>query len=143
LTVQTRAPASIQNVKDAAVYILQLTDATTLREQLNAELNAHIGVLRGDGSTLIIALPFVPEPGSVRPDVELTARLWDLSRSQLINESDLEVGDLESVINSVQDGSGKLVVVNKLRSRSCTTLAVGIKYESDLGHLYSAAPLLA
>ena len=141
--MQTRAPAAAQSVKDAAVYILRLMDVSTLREQLVAELNAHLQVLRGNGSTLIIELPFVPEPGSVDPNVEVTARLWDLSRSQLTNECDLEVGDLESVINSVQDGNGKLVIVNKLRSRSSTTLAVGIKYEPDFGSLYSATPLLA
>lgn len=141
--MQSRAPASTQIIKDAAVYILRLTEASTLREQLLAELRAHLQVLRGNGSTMIIELPFVPEPGSVDTNVEISARLWDLSRSQLTNENDLAVGDLESVINSVQDGSGKLVVVNKLRSRSSTTLAVGIKYESGLGDLYSATPLLA
>jgi hypothetical protein len=142
LTVQTRAPASTQNVRNAAVYILQLTDVLTLQEQLLAELKAHLEVLRGDGSTLIIALPSVPEPGSVHPEVEITARSWDLARSQLNNESDLEISDLENVINSVQDGSGKLVVVNKLRSQSSTTLALAIKYEPDFGDLYSAMPQL-
>ncbi len=141
--MQTRAAAAAQSVKDAAVYILRLTEVSTLREQLVAELHAHLHVLRGNGSTLIIELPFVPEPGSVDPNVEITARLWDLSRSQLTNECDLEVGDLESVINSVQDGSGKLIVVKQLRSRSSTTLAVGIKYEPGFGGLYSATPLLA
>ena len=108
-----------------------------------AELNAHLPALRANGSTLIVEVPFVPEPGSVDPNVEASARLWDLSRSQLTNESDLEVADLESVISGVKDASGKLIVVNKLHSRSSTTMAVGIKYESGFGGLYSAAPLLA
>jgi hypothetical protein len=142
LTVQARLPAAPQNVRNAAVYILQLTDVLTLQEQLLAELNAHLEVLRGDGSTLIVALPSVPEPGSVHPEVEITARSWDLARSQLNSESDFEISDLENVINGVQDGSGKLIVVNKLRSQSSTTLALAIKYESDFGDLYSAMPQL-
>lgn len=114
-----------------------------LRDQLNAELKAHLHVLRSNASaTLIVELPFAPEPGSVDPSVEAAARLSTLSRSQLMNEVDLDVDDLEDLINRVRDGSGKLVVVHKLRSRRSATMAVGVKYESASSGLYSAPSLL-
>ena len=143
-TVQRRALAATQTVKDAAVYLLRLTDSPTLREQLLAELNAHLHVLRANSSsTLILALPFLPEPGSVEPEVEATARLWDLSRLQLNNESNLELSDCIELVNSVQDSGGRLVVINKLRSRSSSTAAVGVKYEASLNEFYSISPSLA
>lgn len=143
LTMQSRAPAAVQPVKDAAVYILRLTESSSLREQVIAELNVHLQVLSANASsTLILALPSLPEPGTVDPDVEATARLWDLSRMQLTNECDLEVSDLVELINSVQDSRGRLVVVNKLCSRNSTTMAVGVKYEACIDGFYSVEPLL-
>ena len=132
-----------QSVKGAALYILRLTDASRLRDHIVAELKAHLPVLRASASsTVLLALPFVPEPGSVNVDVEATARLWDLSRQQLTNEADLEVDDLVALIGSVQDARGRLVVINKLRSRTSATMAVGIKYEPKVDDLYSSTPLM-
>lgn len=122
------------------MYILRLRDASTLREQLLAELRAHVQVLRTNASsTLILALPVLPEPGSVEPDVEVSARLWDLSRQQLTKESDLSLSDLVELFNSIQDNEGRLVVVSKLRSRSCATMAVGVKFDASL----VCSPILA
>jgi hypothetical protein len=135
LTMQSRAPAAVQSVKDAAVYILRLTESSSLREQVIAELNVHLHVLRANASsTLILALPSLPEPA--------TARLWDLSRVQLTNGCELEVSDLVELINSVQDSRGRLVVVNKLCSRNSTTMVVGVKYEACIDGFYSVEPLL-
>lgn len=143
ITIQRRAPAAVQSVKDAAVYILRLAASPSLREQVLAELNVHLHVLRANtSSTLILALPSLPEPGTVDPDVEATARLWDLLRMQLTNECELEVSDLVELINSVQDSRGRLVVVNKLCSRNSTTMVVGVKYEALIDGFYSVEPLL-
>jgi hydroxyacyl-ACP dehydratase HTD2-like protein with hotdog domain len=143
LTMQSRAPAAVQSVKDAAVYILRLTESSSLREQVIAELNVHLPMLRANASsTLILALPSLPEPGSVDPDVEATARLWDLSRMQLTNECELEASDLVELINSVQDSRGRLVVVNKLCSRNSTMMVVGVKYEAGIDGFYSVEPFL-
>jgi hypothetical protein len=58
------------------------------------------------------------------------ARLHDLSRLQLANEREMEMGELVEMVNSVHDGMGRLVVVNKLRSRKSATVALGVKYQA-------------
>ena len=132
ITVQKRMPAVVQVVKDAAVYILRLTTPfPPLPAQILAELSAHVGILRANASaTLILAPPLLPEPGTVGPTVEAMARLRDLSRLQLTNESGLELGELIEMVNGVHDSRGRLVVANKLRSRSGATVALGVKYEA-------------
>jgi hypothetical protein len=130
ITVQKRAHAAVQNVKDAAVYLLRLATHST-PAQIKAELQAHVGVLSANSSaTLILAPRLLPEPGTVDPDVEAMARLRDLSHLQLTNECDLELDEAEEIVNSVHDGRGRLVVVNKLWSRNSPTVAVGVKYEA-------------
>jgi hypothetical protein len=132
ITVQKRMPAAVQVVKDAAVYILRpTTPSPSLPAQILAELSAHLGVLRANAlATVILAPPLLPEPGTVDPDVEAMARLRDLSRLQLTNECGLELGELIEMVNSVHDSRGRLVVVNKLRSRNSATVALGVKYEA-------------
>jgi hypothetical protein len=134
ITVQRRTPAANQTVNDAAVYILRLsTPSLSLRAQVLAELNAHLAVLRANAlATLILAAPLLPEAGSVQPDVEAMARSRDLSRLQLTNECELEVEELTELVNSVCDSRGRLIVFNKLRSRSGATVAVRVKYEPTL-----------
>ena len=131
ITVQKRMPAAVQVVKDAAVYILRLSAPfPPLPAQILAELSAHLGILRANASaTLILAPPLLPEPGTVGSIVEAMARLRDLSRLQLTNESGLELGELIEMVNSVHDSKGRLIVVNKLRSRDGATVALGVKYE--------------
>ena len=131
VTVQRRVPATLQTVNDAAVYILRPTiTSPSLRAQIQAELSAHLSVLRANASaTLILAPPLLPEAGTVDPDVEALARSRDLSHLQLTNECELELGELIDMVNGVFDSRGGLVVVNKLRSCNGATVAVGIKYE--------------
>lgn len=80
-------------------------------------------------STLILAPPILPEPGSVESDAEIMARLQDLTRFQLFNETAFELDVLIGVISSVRDASGGLVVVNKLRSSNNATVALGVRYQ--------------
>lgn len=131
ITVQKRMPAAAQVIKDAAVYILRLaTTWPSLPTQILAELSAHLDILRANASaTLILAPPLLPEPGTVGQNVEATARLRDLSRLQLINESGLELGELKEIVNRVHDSRGRLVVINTLRSRNGVAVALCIKYE--------------
>jgi len=79
---------------------------------------------------LVLVLRALPEPGTVDPDVESMARLRDLSLMQLANERELELGELADMVNSAVDGVGRLFVVNKLRSRGCATVALGVKYQT-------------
>ena len=132
ITVQQRMPAAVQEVKEAAVYILRLTTPfPPLPAQILAELSAHLGILRANAfATLILAPPLLPEPGMVGPNVEAMARLQDLSRLQLTNGSGLELRDLIDMVDSVHDSTGRLVVVNRLRSRNGATVALGVKYEA-------------
>lgn len=103
-----------------------------LPARILAELRAHLGVLRANSTsvTLVLAPRVLPEPGSVEPNVEAMARLCDLSRLQLANEREMEMGELVEMVNSVHDSMGWLVVVNKLRSRNSATMALGIKYQA-------------
>jgi hypothetical protein len=137
ITVQRRVPEALQTVKDAAVYILHLPPPSpevpshSLPARILAELRAHLGVLRANTSaTLILAPRLLPEPGTVDPDVEAMARLRDLSRLQLANDREMEMGELVEMVNSVHDNMGWLVVVNKLRSRNSATVALGVKYST-------------
>lgn len=137
IAVQQRAPGAPQTVKNAAVYILRLpapspgVPSHTLLAQILAELRAHLSVLRANHSavTLVLAPRLLPEPGSVNPDVEATARLHDLSRLQLTNEGEMEIGELVKMVNSVHDSMGWLVVVNKLRLNNTAMMALGVKYQ--------------
>ena len=132
ITVQKRMPAAVQVVRDAAVYILRLTTPfPPLPAQILAELSAHLGILRANASaTLILAPPLLPEPGTVGKNIEAMARLRDLSRLQLTNESGLELRELIGMVNSVHDSRGRLLIVNTLRSRNGATAALGVKYEA-------------
>ncbi|KAF2429263.1 O-methyltransferase family protein [Tothia fuscella] len=132
ITVQKRMPGAVQMVSDAAVYIIRLsTPSPCHTTNILAELNAHLGVLRANAlSTLILAPQLLPEPGTVDPVIESMARLRDLSRLQLTNECSLELDELIKMINSVHDGMGRLVVINKIRSGKSATAALGVRYQA-------------
>lgn len=138
VAVQKRAPGALQTVNNAAVYILRLpapspgVPSHMLRARILAELRAHLSVLRANPSavTLVLAPRLLPESGSVNPDVEATARLHDLSRLQLTNEGEMEIGELVKMVNGVHDSMGWLVTVNKLRLHNTATMALGVKYQA-------------
>ncbi|KAM7211850.1 hypothetical protein V8F06_012762 [Rhypophila decipiens] len=145
ISVQRRVPGSLQTVKDAAVYMLRMPSPPYslgsspddgyhhLAEHILAELRAHLGVLRANAAvtTFVLALRPLPEPGSVGIDVETTACVRDLSKMQLTNERDMRVGEVVQLVDSVQDGVGRLVVVNKLLSPNSATVAFVVKYHFD------------
>lgn len=143
ITVQKRVPGAIQTVKDAAVYILQLSSPShSLASRVASELQAHLTVLsKNSMATLILAPRLLPEPGSVDPDVEAVARMRDLSRLQLTNEYEIELSELIEMVNSVHDSRGRLVVVNKLRSSNNVTVALGVKYQPYTDGLDIAEPV--
>lgn len=150
ITVQKRASGALQVVKDAAVYILRLPAPSpvmpshSLPTRILAELRAHLGVLRvnNTSATLVLAPRLLPEPGTVEPDVEAKVRLRDLSRLQLANEREMEMGELLEIVHSVHDSVGRLVVINKLRSRNSATVALGVKYQAYADRHHEAEPMV-
>lgn len=139
ISLETRVPGSLQTVKDAAVYMLRtpspphsLGQDRVLAEHILAELRAHLGVLRANAAvTFVLVLRPLPDPGSVGVDVEATACVRDLSKMQLTNESEMQVGEVVQLVESVQDGVGRLAVVNKLLSPNSATVALVVKYHFD------------
>ncbi|KAL9111234.1 MAG: hypothetical protein Q9227_004312 [Pyrenula ochraceoflavens] len=137
ISVRKRTSGAPQTVRNAAVYILHLPlrsqgmTSKTLSAWILAELRAHLGVLRANTSaTLLLAPHLLPEPGTVESDAEALARVRDLFLLQLANEGEIEMGEMAEMIHSVHDDVGRLVVVNKLRSRNSGTVALGIKYQA-------------
>lgn len=132
ITVQGRTAATAQVVSDADVYMLRLTtplEMTPLPEQVQAELRAHLGVLRARPSaTLILATPFSPEPGTVAQDVETRARVRDLGRLQLMNQPEMELDALVEMINGVSDSDGGLSAVSKTIGSQSAVVVIGVQY---------------
>ncbi|KAG4034861.1 hypothetical protein MFRU_002g02110 [Monilinia fructicola] len=118
-----------QTATDAAVYILHLPEepSATL-----AELKEHLNILRaGNAVMLILTASLLPEPGSIPdPETEATVRSRDLAllHLQLTTTGEMEMVELLRMIETVSDNSGKLVVINKLRSRNNIVVALAVKY---------------
>ncbi|OBT49352.1 hypothetical protein VE00_00489 [Pseudogymnoascus sp. WSF 3629] len=131
ITVTYRAMGMPQSVTDAAVYIIHVP-TTSSGLTIKAELDDYLGVLRTSGGImLILTTRLLPEPGTLsNPEIEAVARARDLSMLQLANESEMEMSELLSIIKTVGDNAGKLVVTNHLRSNNGVILALTIKYQA-------------
>ncbi|KAL4950055.1 hypothetical protein BDW69DRAFT_187733 [Aspergillus filifer] len=136
ITIQHRPPGTSQPITDATLYVLHLPSAlptqptTTLASRISAELRAHLDILRSNpNATLILTPRLLPDPGAVNADIESSARLRDLVLFQLANEREIEMADLMGVLNSVSDSLGRLVVVNKIRSREDCGVLVEVRWQ--------------
>ncbi|KFY24935.1 hypothetical protein V493_04938 [Pseudogymnoascus sp. VKM F-4281 (FW-2241)] len=131
VTVTYRAIGMAQSVTDAAVYIIHVPAASS-GVMIKAELDDYLGVLRVSGGImLVLTTRLLPEPGTLsNPEVEASARSRDLNMLQLANESEMEMSELLSIIKTVGDSSGKLVVTNHLCSNNGVVLALTIKYQA-------------
>lgn len=140
VTVQRRAPAAVQLVSNAAVYIIRLASSfTSGATQILAELNAHLDVLRSNPSaTLILAMPLLPEPKAVSTDIEAKARLQDLCRLQLTNQPEMGLDELLDMVNWVGDSNGRLVIASRLCCPQKATVALGVKYQAFTGRTHIA-----
>ncbi|KUI53801.1 hypothetical protein VP1G_01134 [Cytospora mali] len=132
ITVQIRTPQATQTLEEAAVYVLRGTepDYQSLANWVQIELQSHLNVLRANpNALLLLALQLRPDPGSVDPSVEAVACARDMTVVQLTGDTrEMNLKELEELIACVRDSGGRLVVVNKLRSNHCSTIALGIKY---------------
>ncbi|ETS76958.1 hypothetical protein PFICI_10832 [Pestalotiopsis fici W106-1] len=138
ITYQKRSLGSPQVVTDATMYVMRLErpHSTSVQRsildegQIVSELRAHLGVLKhNSNATLILIGPLLPEAGAIDAKAEMVVRFRDLSLNQLTSEREMEVGELVDIIGDVQDESGCLVVVNKLYSRTSSTVALEVRYE--------------
>lgn len=131
VTVTYCAMGIPQSITDAAVYILHVPTASS-GLSIRLELDGYLGVLRASGGIMIVLTArLLPEPGSLsNPEVEAVARARDLSVLHLANESQMEMFELVSIIKTVGDGAGKLVITNYLRSNHGVILALTIKYQA-------------
>lgn len=122
----------------------KLLGQSSLPSYIQAELRGHLGVLRAKASaTLLVLLRscVLPESGSADPNVEAAVRLHGLASLQLgLSDHDsrqqqpqprwLEMAELVRLVEGVEDGAGRLAVVNKLRSRTGAAVVVNVKYQA-------------
>ena len=134
IMIQHRPVGAPQTVEDAAVYILHLpapslsTLSSSQASQITAELRAHFNILRTNSNvTLVVVARLVPEPGTMDADAEALARMHDLWLLQMTNNQALEISQLLEALDGVRDGSGRLVVVNKLSSRRHFIVALEVQ----------------
>lgn len=141
IILQQRAPASIQSVKDAAIYLLRLPVASpsfhlnSVLSRAASELSAHVNVLRAKPASRLIMVAFeLPAPGTVDVNAEAAARLRDLSMLQLANGGHAERSELIDVLNRVRDSSGALVLMNEIRSQNTSFVAYEVRYQAYSEH---------
>ncbi|KAK6397631.1 hypothetical protein LTR81_025692 [Elasticomyces elasticus] len=142
LAVQLRSPTELQPVRDAVMYVLQpglsplVGSGIASRELLTAELHSHLSVLQANPLAILIVAPtLLPEANSGQVDLEVQARLQDFAHMLLNNESAWEVGELMKLVDEVFDKHGRLVVVDRLQSAGCATVAL----VPSTAHIYASA----
>lgn len=127
---------SPQTVKGAAMYILHIdSPSSTILSgshpaSILSELRAHLAVLHENPlAKLLLVTWLLPAAGAVDPEVETSARLRDLSLTQLVNKREMEMGELVEIINHLKGGQGRLIVVDKLRSASSGAALLSVRYQ--------------
>ncbi|KAK4139503.1 O-methyltransferase bik3 [Dichotomopilus funicola] len=148
--LQNRSAGQPQNVRHAALYVLHWQDwayllppppsagsnvGAALKSELTAELQAHLSIMRENRTaTLVVAMRLLPDDvdNSVDRDtsVEAVARACDLALLQLANSAMLHVGDVVDLIQSVEGGGGRLVVVSRAKAGATNeVVALGVKFQ--------------
>lgn len=138
IVVQHRPSGTMQFITDAAVYILHLPSPSPTQSiqdiagEIAIELSAHMDVLRSNpASSALLLTRVLPQPGSVDPVTESSARLRDLSLMQLANGREIEPVEIMDIIRVLQDRTGGLVLTGELRSPHSSIVAFEVRYQSD------------
>ncbi|KAI0192438.1 hypothetical protein F4808DRAFT_453492 [Astrocystis sublimbata] len=131
LKVLPRALGTRQTVTDAGVYIFHIPSSSP--ETICSELQAHCGILRANNSVMLIPTAhLLPKSGDECNLVaEAVARSRDLTYLQLANERELELTEVLDLIDTVKDGSGRLVVSRKLLSSNNAVTALIVKWQEE------------
>lgn len=137
ITVQERAPAAQQVIKNAAVYLCRpaAPSSALLPSQLLAELKAHTNVLRANASaTLVLVLPMRPDPSASNPDAEAKACLRELCVLQLTNHCELKLNDVLEMIEGLCDSFGRLAVIRQASDSRSGLMALAVKHQAIIRH---------
>lgn len=132
--VHERGDGEPQIIKDAAVYLLSFASPTLslsrLRAHVSRELRAHVGILSvNPAARLVLEITLLPEPGYASSSVERSARVFDMSLFNLMNDQVMELKDVVELVESVRGSNGRLVVGNKIFSRDKAICALEISYQ--------------
>ncbi|KAF3763198.1 hypothetical protein M406DRAFT_25889, partial [Cryphonectria parasitica EP155] len=125
-----------QPISDGAVYILHLdailrsTSRKSSEFAIQETMRDYSTILRATGAILLIVTAcLLPEPGSIpNSEVEATARTRDLNLLQLADEGEMEMSELLSIIETMRDATGKLVVTTQLRAQNGLVVALVVKH---------------
>lgn len=153
ITVERRLPGALQCTHGAAIYALAVPSPSPvvarplLQPRIQAELEAHVGVLSSNPSSrMVLTARLLSPPAMNDAQAAAKARLHDLSLLQLSNDRELEISEMKSLVQSVGNSDGRLVVVNELRSPNSATVAFDVRWQTQLpeqaDNLWSA-PLVA
>lgn len=97
-------------------------------------------------SRMVLTARLLSPPAMNDAQAAAKARLHDLSLLQLSNDRELEISEMKSLVQSVGNSDGRLVVVNELRSPNSATVAFDVRWQTQLpeqaDNLWSA-PLVA
>ncbi|KAJ5245020.1 hypothetical protein N7489_005116 [Penicillium chrysogenum] len=133
ITISHRQPGSPQPILNAAVYILNFpfpapgSPCTSFATQVTAELRAHLPALKLNRSaTLVLTAPSLSDSAE---GVTLT-RIHNLSLQQLAMQPQLGKSEVLDLLNGVNDGEGRLALVNQVRSvGKYGVVALEVKYQ--------------
>lgn len=153
ITVERRLAGALQSTHGAAIYALAVPSPSPvvarplLQPRIQAELEAHIGVLSSNpNSRMVLTARSLSPPGMNDLQAAAKARLHDLSLLQLSNDRELETSEMRSLVQSVGNSEGRLVVVNELRSPNSAAVAFEVRWQtqpSEKADGLWSAPLVA
>ncbi|XP_014557384.1 hypothetical protein COCVIDRAFT_97229 [Bipolaris victoriae FI3] len=127
-----RTHGTPQTINDAVLYLMRVpaTVPGSVRPHIEAELHAHLPVLKAQRSAiLILTCPLLPEPGAVLRQTELLARLRDLTLLQLVGSGLLTLHELVELVSSIHDAHGGLVVVKQLHASNSAVVGLAVRYQ--------------
>jgi hypothetical protein len=136
ISVQYRARGESQFVKTAQVFVLYLPGASLhssrddVLAEMAGEMKVHFELLRVHSyAKLLLVAELLPGPDKAESKVEAAARSHDLFLMQLSNGGLLEMAELQELVSSVGDDTGRLVVVNQVCSRQGATVLLQVRIE--------------
>lgn len=133
IIVSRRAVGSAQLIRDAAIYILDLSvpslNLVQPLEHISAELHAHVDILRSNSNSALVLMSFIaPGTGAANPEGDTTANFRDLCLFQLHNQQLVTFSELSELVNNTNDRMGRLSVVRKAFSRTGDAAALEVRY---------------